>query len=58
MVFRLLGSQAVDLFASRLSYQLSQYIVWNPDPYSQGTDAMIQNWNIGIPYAFSPFSIS
>ena len=28
-----------------------------PDPYSQGTDATIQNWNIGLPYAFPPSSM-
>ena len=32
----------------------TQYIAWHPDPSSQGTDAMIQNWNIGLPYAFPP----
>ena len=54
-VSQLLGSPTTDLFASRLFNQLPQYIAWHPDPYSQGTDAMIQNWNIGLPYAFSPF---
>ena len=33
------------------------YIAWHPDPFSQGTDAMIQNWNIGLPYAFPLFSM-
>ena len=46
-----------DLFASRLCHQLPQYIVWYPDPYSQRTDAMTQNWNVGHPYAFPPFSM-
>ena len=54
-VSQLLGSPTTDPFASRLFNQLPQYIAWHPDPYSQGTDAMIQNWNIGLPYAFSPF---
>ena len=45
------------VFASCLCHQLPQYIAWHPDPYSQGTDAMIQNWNIGLPYAFPPFSM-
>ena len=56
-VSQLLGSPPIDLFASRLCHQLPQYIAWHPDPYSQGTDAMIQNWNIGLPYAFPPFSM-
>ena len=53
----LLGSLTVDLFASSLYHQLPQLIVWHPDTYSQGTDAMIQNWNIGLPYTISPFSM-
>ena len=28
-----------------------------PDPYSQGTDATLQNWNIRLPYAFPPSSM-
>ena len=56
-VSRLLGSPTTDLFAFCLRHQLPQYIAWHPDPYSQGTDAMIQNWNIGLPYAFPPFSM-
>ena len=35
----------IDLLASRLSRQLSQYIAWRPDSFSQGTDAMQQNWS-------------
>ena len=56
-VSQLLGSLTIDLFASRLFHQLPQYVAWHPDPYSQGTDAMIQNWNIGFPYAFPPFGM-
>ena len=54
-VSRLLGSLTIDLFVSHLCHQLPQYIAWHPDPYSQGTNAMIQNWNMGLPYAFPPF---
>ena len=56
-VSQLLGSPTIDLSAFRLCHQLPQYIAWHPDPYSEGTDAMIQNWNIGLPYAFPPFSM-
>ena len=42
-VSQLLGSPTIDLFAFCLCHQLPQYIAWHPDPYSQGTDAMIQN---------------
>ena len=56
-VSRLLGSPTIDLFAFCLCHQLPQYIAWHPDPFSQGTDAMIQNCNIGLLYAFPPFSM-
>ena len=57
VVFQLVDSLTIDLFASRLYNQLPQYIAWHPDPYSQGTDAMMQNWNIGLPCVFPPFSM-
>ena len=41
-VSELLGSPTIDLFASCLCHHLPQYIAWHLDPYSQGTDAMIQ----------------
>ena len=56
-VSQLLGSPTTDLFASHLCHQLPQYVAWHPDPYSQGTGAMIQNWKIGLPYAFPTFSM-
>ena len=34
------GTLKVDLFASRLSHQLSKYIAWKSDPFSQGTDTL------------------
>ena len=42
VVSRLQGSPTIDLFTSHLYHQLSQYIVWHPDPYSQGTDTIMQ----------------
>ena len=56
-VSRLLGSPTIDLFSSRLCLQLPQYIAWHPDPYRQEIDAIIKNWNIGLSYAFPPFSM-
>ena len=35
-----LGTPTVDLFASRVSHQVAQYVAWKPDPYSIATDAM------------------
>ena len=37
------GQLTTDLFASRLSHQLRQYVTWKPDPSSIGTNTMQQN---------------
>ena len=42
-----LGTPTVDLFASRVSHQVAQYIAWKPDPYSIATDAMSIPWTQG-----------
>ena len=42
----------VDLFASCLNHQLSQFISWRPDPYAMGTDALKMLWR---GYVFPPF---
>ena len=59
-VSQLPGSLTIDLFASLfacLCHQLPQYIAWHLYSYSEGMEAMIQNWNKGLPYAFLPFSM-
>ena len=50
------GYLTVDLFASRLSHQLPQYVAWKPGPKSIATDAMQQCWNKMFPYDF-PLSV-
>ena len=47
----------MDLFASRVSNQLKNYMSWKPDPLSSATDAFTQNWGNLFPYAFPPFSL-
>ena len=54
---QLMGNPVVDFFASRLNYQLPQYISWKPDPFSQGTDAMHQDWSQDYLYAFTRFCL-
>ena len=56
-VTELLGTPAVDLFASRLCHQLPQYMAWKPDPNSFVTDVMQQDWNKMFGFAFPPFSL-
>ena len=60
-VFRAVVSKFVtpniDLFASRLNYQLKPYVAWMPDPGSMFTDAFTLDWSRFVFYAFPPFSI-
>ena len=42
---QLMGNPVLDLLASRLNHQLLQYIAWTQDPFSQGADAMYQDWS-------------
>ena len=52
-----LGKTTVDLFASRTSHQLPQYVSWKPDPHCLFTDAFQKIWENCIPYAFPPFCL-
>ena len=51
------GRPDLDLFASRISKQLSRYFSWKADPECLAVDAFKQNWNQGFPYAFPPFCL-
>lgn len=47
----------IDLFASRLNYQLKPFISWRPDPEAFAVDAFTIDWGTHIFYAFPPFSL-
>lgn len=47
----------IDLFASRLNYQLKPFVSWRPDPESTFCDAFSLPWDSWFIYAFPPFSI-
>jgi hypothetical protein len=47
----------VDLFASRLNYQLKPFISWLPDPDALAIDAFTMNWQGWLIYCFPPFSL-
>lgn len=47
----------MDLFASRLTTQLTQYCSWQPDPGSAFVDAFSIDWSKFNFYAFPPFSL-
>lgn len=47
----------VDLFASRLNFQLKPYIAYKPDPEAHAINAFHVSWKGYAFYAFPPFSI-
>ena len=51
------GKPDIDLFASRINYQLSNYIPWRPDPGAKAVDAFSINWLLTYNYCFPPFRI-
>ena len=57
LIYRRWGPLNIDLFASRLTFQLDQYVSWRPDPSAVHTDAFTLDWATFRGYAFSPFSV-
>ena len=51
------GKPKVDLFASRLNFQLDLYVSWKPDPFAMAVDAFTLDWASIDFYAFPPFSM-
>jgi len=51
------GQPTVDLFASRTSHQMDNYMSFKMDPGATATDAFQQPWENMRPYAFPPFSL-
>ncbi len=47
----------IDLFASRLTYQVRLYVAWRPDPGVCYIDAFTISWKHQLNYMFSPFSL-
>jgi hypothetical protein len=47
----------IDLFASRLNYQLKPYVSYKPDPEAHTVDAFSFHWGNMNFYAFPPFSL-
>ena len=51
------GLPDIDMFASRLNYQIPTYTAWHPDPGATFIDAMQVTWTGKFIYAFPPFSM-
>ena len=56
-VQEVLGPCLIHLFATRLNHQLPEFISWRPDPFAQGTDALLMDWKTLKGYAFPPFCL-
>ena len=52
-----LGPFEVDLFASRLNYQMIPFFSWNPDPLAKFINAFHINWQHIYGYCFPPFPV-
>ena len=51
------GPFLVDLFASRISHQISKYVSWLPDPEAWKVNAFSFDWNLEGIYCFPPFCL-
>ena len=51
-----LGVPKIDLFASRLNYQIKPFVSWGPDPEASAVDAFTLKWET-FAYAFPPFCL-
>ena len=47
----------IDLFASRISHQLPNYVSWHPDPGAVAIDAFHLSWKECVSLDFPPFSV-
>ena len=56
-IVTLWGTVSIDLFASRLNYQLKPFVSWRPDPEAMAIDAFSLDWREQYFYAFPPFSL-
>ena len=47
----------IDLFASRLNFQVSRFVTWFPQPGAYRGDAFSFCWSEYLPYIFAPFNM-
>ena len=51
------GPLQVDLFTSRLTHQLKNYVSWRPDPGAMATDVFTLDWTKFMGYANPPWNL-
>ena len=47
----------IDMFASRLNYQIKPFVSWHPDPEAKSHDAFSIQWKGYPSYCFPPFAL-
>lgn len=50
-------SPDIDLFASRLNFQVQRFVSWFPQPGAYKSDAFSLCWSDFLPYIFAPFNV-
>ena len=56
-IVKTLFKSEIDLFASRVNFQIKPCVSWQPDPQACTVDAFTIDWSKIIFYAFPPFSL-
>ena len=56
-ISNMFGNPTLDLFASRINYQIDRYTLWKPDPKALAIDSFSIKWNTEFYYIFPPFSL-
>ena len=51
------GNPMLDLFVSRINYQINRYIFWKPDPKALAIDVFSIKFNTEFYYVFPPSSL-
>ena len=56
-LYEMRGPFYIDLFASRISHQISKFVSWLPDPEAWKIDAFSLDWDMVGIYCFPPFCL-
>ena len=56
-ICKIFGKPDIDMFASRLNFQIKPFVSWRPDPESIAVDAFYYDWSNKFIYCFPPFSV-
>ncbi|XP_068680072.1 uncharacterized protein [Montipora foliosa] len=54
---KMFGYPDIDMFSSRLNFQVKCYVFWEPDPNAYAVDAFTLDWGEYFSYMFPPFRV-